>query len=589
MPSYAVPPLPLYFMPSASEADRVEVATLVQKYYSGLLERGEMSWADIHASRSRRAGGMDPATAKTVIDGFNRKLPDSVRKARLLSAGNMTDWPSNLVVFTQMARADGDGGDAVEKLPMPAAPRNGERQLVFGIWGKDAARFDVTNGQYIVGPWGEPGEEDGLDTSYNILLNIAVATLAVDGGGSEYPLRFILPGGGALGPALIRTKYTYNPDDELVAVLLLKFDAAGSSDYDRPPHVDRGFVPLFVFKMPKWSRTTDPLLRLQKNFAMFKLVNYRGDLVDWGDYCKRKKVTYYELRDTMAHLTAHAPNPWTMLRVEETAAASSVHYLVRKTLGDAGLEAARLRREAERGLLPVCVQWDDDISSLRIVQRAERPDVGALPIVPARCEYDGDEADFVRPPLSFYDSMNSTNYSGKNASASTPTADILRLMERGTGTIAQGVVPPFVRLDRRMFGMYGDDARPGVRASETFHHLMTATAYWQRQRFNPLLSLVWLWSGLPRGLPRDRGSERGFIGSMMTTRTDADMVWPRVESRGDQSRWQSIWQPRQRPQSRSDAARWGGAGCASDSRDGGRLLLGLASSVLLVVAALMPR
>jgi hypothetical protein len=602
----AVPPKPLYFMPSAPDADRLEVATLVQKYYRGLLERGEMSWADIHASRSRRAGGMDPETAATVIEGFNLKLPPSVREERWLSVDNMRAWPSNKVVFDQKAKDEGDGGDAAELRPIPSPPPPDDRQLVFGIWGKEVARFDFTD-QYIVGPWGEPTSEDGLDTSYNILLNIAMATLAVGGDSTEYPLRFMLPGGDALGPALNRTQYTYSEKDELVAVLLLKFDATGSKVYDRPPHVDRGFVPLFVFKMPHWSRTQDPLLRLQRTFENFKLLNYRGDLVDWGDYSKRKKVTYYELRDTMAHLTAHAPNPWTMLRVEETVGAVREHYLVRKTLGDAA-EADKLRREAARGLLPVCVQWDER-GSVRIVRRSERPpgigwrsdrqqrssvQSSVQSSVPARCEYDGDKADFVRPPLSFFDRMNGTNYSGNNASASTPTADIRRLIALGTDTIAEGAVPHRIDLDRRMFGLYGDYAKPGVRKSETFDHLTTAAAYWQRQRFNPLLSLVWLWGGLPRV----RGAERRFRGSMMTTREDADMVWPRGDqSRGDQSRWwrntqpeqrpESRLRPQQRPQSRSDAARWGGDG--GESRDGGRLLLGLASSVLLVVAALMPR
>jgi hypothetical protein len=126
----------------------------------------------------------------------------------------------------------------------------------------------------------------------------------------------------------------------------------------------------------------------QKMQEKYRLFNYRGDSVEWGDFSKRKTSNYYEIRETMAHLAARDPSKrWIALTPTVADGAKPVlqHVLVRRYMG--AEEPAFAKRDASNGLVRVCIVWNktDDGTAVVPWPSSESEET---------CNYDGAEADF---------------------------------------------------------------------------------------------------------------------------------------------------------------------------------------------------
>jgi hypothetical protein len=213
-----------------------------------------------------------------VIEWFNAATEK--HDLDIIDPTNMSKWPSHIENLLHEA---GPGAASVSKILMPCPPAGDEPQLVYGLWEKRLARFNLPGETYIVSPWerGRLGDDVGPNAAYNILVNLAATTAAIENSESEFPFRLMLAKGWE--KKLIRTKYAHDPTDQLCAVLLLRFEG-GRSKEGRfgNPHVDAGFFPLFVIKMPTrdWSLEYNPKFNRNKWYEPYKLVNYAGNLVD---------------------------------------------------------------------------------------------------------------------------------------------------------------------------------------------------------------------------------------------------------------------------------------------------------------------
>lgn len=377
----------LFFLPSATPEDKKTIRALVHKSYPGLLEEGSVPWSDLDFNRYRRGGGFTTEFAMKVIEKYNSSV-DSFQ----LKNDNMESWPTNFDNITsalppeQMAVS----GSCEETVPEVPAKMAGDRELVYlpfpkKSWSPEMKRAFVsvaecmakTPGKFIVSPWQHAENDADVPTSrWNLLLNQSMANLAVNVDPNKFQLRIILPKD--ISGVLHKASMDPESKADLRAVLLLRFhdDDGNQLDEERqaPGNSKDGFVPLFVFVYPEGE--TRKGATLQKRHEKFRLYNYRGDEVEWGDFSKRKTITYYELRDVMTHLASdNIHELWYMYRIYHNSAFLD-HYVVGKVVVGPGC----------RDLNPVCIVWDDDNDTIKI------EDKGAS----SKCAYEGSHQDFKR-------------------------------------------------------------------------------------------------------------------------------------------------------------------------------------------------
>lgn len=347
----------LYF---TDNSHKETVRTLVRKNYPGLLENGFVTWEQLDSRRYRRAGGFSLEFAKKVVQLYNEKV-DKFK----LTTENMNEWQTDIDFSTRKI------GNEVEKedYQIPSHELDGERQLLYASFPKDtsdpkvkqefvdmACAMKRTN-KYIVSPWRHP-ENDPRDpmTRWNLLLNQSMANIAVNSNPETFNLRIVVPEN--FEETLTRASIYEGMTSTLVAVLLLRYHDVdgyiGSMPKDRlPPNVKpTGFIPLFIYH----GRDN------------YRIYNYRGDQVEWGDFSKRKTYFYYELRDIMAHLS-NENERWYMYQLPTDGVLR--HYIIGKK---------KLEDETNRK----CITWTRDSKSITISDFDNS------------CSYDGDSGDFKR-------------------------------------------------------------------------------------------------------------------------------------------------------------------------------------------------
>uniref|UniRef100_A0A061SA54 Uncharacterized protein n=1 Tax=Tetraselmis sp. GSL018 TaxID=582737 RepID=A0A061SA54_9CHLO len=509
----------LFFTPSVDETDKSKVRKLVAKNYPGLLETGAVSWKQLHANRARRTGGFSPGLAKKIIAEFNKYTENY----KLLS-DNMARWPSNVSKIRKNVEISGELPPGDTEFPIPV--EDGEQQLIYMTYPRDEDQlrevmsYAFDEKKHKVGPWTNPESKKAPTPSgkYNILLNQAAATIALDSD-NEYPLRFILP------PDLSTLNRSGLPQaqnriDKLVSVIIVQYsndnkDVGRQLRIGEDTPVKNSFVPLFVFKI-KEDKTIAGTETMQKRSEPYILFNYRADMVDWGDYSKRKAVTYYELRDVMAKLVRPGRpgmlefTPWVMLRTPPSMPGAKMqHFLVRRRKRNEQEERDKLRQETARGMRPVCIVWGPNDKGIQIVDR-EGEDY---------CEYEGDENDLRRldakimtmrddlqmelkgldrdKDLGVSDWTREIGENFKSSVALTFTEfDDSRIRDVDTPTLTRRL--PFSAFEavsdieiRRSFGIYGEDF-PERGLTCDFGHLRSAVAEWRKHPsdLNPLPFLV---------------------------------------------------------------------------------------------------
>lgn len=588
----------LHFVPDCPEADRDNIARLVHWYYPGLLERGVMPWSVLHRNRTRRCGGMPAKTAESIFGMFNAARPAESR----LDAEKVSGWPMTLGVAQRLARSEtGPSAPAPPKVPLPLPPRPpGSKQMVYGFFGKPMLEYDYDEARFIVSPWNHNFDLDehaalSPNGAYSVPVGIAATSIVMRHSECEYPLRIVLEAGWEKN--VDRQKFFARPATQLRAVILLRFEVDPAADdvFGAPPHVRRGFIPLFVFGSD--AAQPNPRFGMNHLYGAYRLHNYAGNAVDWGDFSKRKRTTYYELRDIMAHLATEGTDDrprWTMLELDPSAGSlpGMRHYFLRNTLPDPVAEAGRLREEQEgaRGghaLRPVCIAWDEELHSLRIVPRTP-----AEVEAGTRCTYDGDARDFQLPGLDALDRRLGTRFGdpSNTQTVAEATAGVLAGDFVGRVGVVNLDAPP-TEYDRGMFGMYGEVTEDGVRPFTGFPHLETAVRFWagvgQEDHYmgkpNPMdvLCAVYAVEGPIDGGRRPMAVRPDSFGSLDRRRGRGEgeasgPPGPPMEGR---------WPPLRPDQMKPGCTRWGGG---DGSRRPARGVLGAVCCLAIAVCALLP-
>ena len=337
------------FTKCATDHDREKIKELVNFNYPGLMTHGRMDWDAIRQVRHKIAGGVSLDESVEILKKFNQHAQHQY------DTDNPSWWPSN----TELIRKWNTTSTGVIAEPT----ENTGRQAVFGPWDMMKEQFDIEPWKFFVLDMRRESEHP--NAMYNVLLNIAMSTVLV-GKNREctYPLRFLLPKGWE--DKLTTKKYDMSPKSILCAVVLVHYYASPeylqSEGYGVPDRNPESFVPLFVYKEGKDPPMDD--MHISKLYSVYSLVDIRGKRVDWGSHTDRMRITYYELRNVMAHLFAgtkveRRTGCWTMLRIDKTCEGDSKteQYLVRKRHEDEEDEREAVAKEATQGLTAVFIDW----------------------------------------------------------------------------------------------------------------------------------------------------------------------------------------------------------------------------------------
>jgi hypothetical protein len=402
---------------TTSAEQKTEIRTHIRHFYPGLLEKGVIPWETLDRRRHRRFGGVP----QEIVDQIQNSYNGVVNPDHRLTADNFGDWPSKpSMVFSCLKQQNDAGAEASLENRVDIAvenqnarwdiPGTGGRQLVYTSFPKPSwnprllrayedVRANIVRDRHIVDPWHNPSNDPFEPLSrWNPVLNQSAGTIAMQADPKlhPYPLRLIMP----RDPRLLKAVTTRTGVQEtrlfdVCAVLFLRYD--GGHYHEKPSRKatqDKSFVPLFIV----YPRQGDGSASInmdcsacggfQKMQEKYRLFNYRGDSVEWGDFSKRKTSNYYEIRETMAHLAAKDPGRrWIALTPMVAAGTEPVlqHVLVRRYMGEEETDFAA--RDAINGLVRVCIVWNDTDDGAAVV-----PWPSSDSDVP--CNYDGADADF---------------------------------------------------------------------------------------------------------------------------------------------------------------------------------------------------
>jgi hypothetical protein len=486
----------LAFAPCATADDRRELVAMVRRYYPGLLEAGEMSWTTLQMARKWNTGAIGLDVSKYIIDKYNQ-----VEGNDKLSS-NVNRWPSHTEALQEYDTSDPDP----ETIAEPREERG--RQVLIAPW--DVGSVDGVNEQeHIV--FMIDGDSSNINGTYNLVLNMAMITYAVETNTEcRYPLRVLLREGWE--QSVITKDFEPGIKSVLCATLLVRYNISDEEralgKYGVPPPADAeySYIVLFVYKQGIESQDED--IARSKFYSPFTLVNASGKRVEWGEYNDRKRITYYELRNIMAHLGPHsqylniadrlgahmepeftqayrrtnkvlnerrADERWTMLSINSTADRKVRQYLIRKRMADDTEEANEVRADMARGLTPVCIDWIYESPGFKDKKKKGR--FQGLRFTKSgdkkhnkQCKYEGIADDFDRQDFSLMDHQNGTEFQPQEGGAD----------ETMTGTVVSVenlVEPP---LDPRLLGK---DANRSYKIQSTWNKILSS------EQLNPLVLL----------------------------------------------------------------------------------------------------
>ena len=384
----------LFWTAEADREDRLAISTLVKRYYPGLVDTGSISWEALREGRTRRFGGMSAAVARKVLDRYNSE-----------ATGASTDYPVKLYPYEDIdkwkcheyingLKIPGDP----KLVPLYHEPRAGEKQMLLAMRNReiraeeygpmpDIAYIDLD--RYIAQSLSIASHENP-NVAYNVVFNMALMCAIMEGSKAEYPLRVVLPTH-TWQEDLVSSPFEATEACRLCAVLMMHYRVDPAYRQANPrlwlPPDERGAVPLFVYRTFKrinaarsykepgerqTTHTTKTLLAIN-----YQLVNYRGRRVEWAEYTDRKRITYFELRNVMAHLAPRTSvdlqrtdsEVWTMLKVAVDDDQGYTQLLVRRRKPSEEEEQRALYKESKMNppLTRVCLDWDEDKRSIRLV------------------------------------------------------------------------------------------------------------------------------------------------------------------------------------------------------------------------------
>ena len=563
------------FTKCATDHDREKIKELVNFNYPGLMTHGRMDWDAIRQVRHKIAGGVSLDESVEILKKFNQHAQHQY------DTDNPSWWPSN----TELIRKWNTTSTGVIAEPT----ENTGRQAVFGPWDMMKEQFDIEPWKFFVLDMRRESEHP--NAMYNVLLNIAMSTVLV-GKNREctYPLRFLLPKGWE--DKLTTKKYDMSPKSILCAVVLVHYYASPeylqSEGYGVPDRNPESFVPLFVYKEGKDPPMDD--MHISKLYSVYSLVDIRGKRVDWGSHTDRMRITYYELRNVMAHLFAgtkveRRTGCWTMLRIDKTCEGDSKteQYLVRKRHEDEEDEREAVAKEATQGLTAVFIDWRSGHSfhwsgKVRGSGIIIKPRAGTKTNRPNEdCVYEGAPEDMDRfgnhDERTQLDRMHGTAYFS-NPSGAEPmqTESDSRLIDEGLDGVdgsSTFELPPDPAVMDSMMGKFSrrGDERSEVKYASILESWKTLSTE-QMHPLNLLKAVVM--------------SHYRYLVTRATIRSKArDLLLVQSKARskaGLQNKRNNINQ--NEAVGRSDVPRWRGGG------DGGRVMTGIACCLVIVFSAL---
>jgi hypothetical protein len=402
----------LFWVAGTSDKVKSEIRSHIKYYYPGLLENGVFPWETLDRRRHRRFGGVPQDIVNYIQEEYNNAVNDEHK----LNAENFANWPRKLsMVFsclrspvpvhtvgnvpavdgnleTQWARWDipGAGGHQLVYTSFPKASWDGRLLQAF-----ESVRRNLDEGKHIVNPWNNPSNQNNVPRSrWNPVLNHSVGNIAMQANSQKhpYPLRLIVPRDPELLKSItVRSGIHETRMFDVCAVLLLRYIGGHNTETpSRRATRDESFVPLFIV-LPRSGQSTlspEASTGFQKSHEKYRLFNYRGDSVEWGDFSKRKTQNYYEIRETMAHLATPDPKQrWVALTpVFEKEMPESVlqHLLIRRYTGNEAAESVKLAEEQRNCLERVCIVWNETNDGLKVSPWTES----------TPCRYEGSGADF---------------------------------------------------------------------------------------------------------------------------------------------------------------------------------------------------
>ena len=149
--------------------------------------------------------------------------------------------------------------------------------------------------KYVVMPFEEEYLYSTM-TSWNVLVNMAMVVCALKKLNSRFPLRFFLLKDWSKSLDID----PYNKDIfKYKGFIILKFDTLKhlKEDYKSFKNPLCNTIILHVFEDSRETYTYSDVF-----WTKYSLFNVNGNRVDWGDFSSRKRITYYEIRQTMTYL-----------------------------------------------------------------------------------------------------------------------------------------------------------------------------------------------------------------------------------------------------------------------------------------------
>lgn len=266
---------------------------------------------DLDADRgngSGRAASADAAGTKNTA-AYTRSVCQQLRvSATLSSCGTPWSWVSGSE--DARARLEEDERSASDAKPMLlgdlATLRQADRPDRYMVRPFPTADYDEGENSYRSSFVVQPA------TSYNYLLNMALITCQMNHAGLAFPLHV----------RLRRDWQAFYGQDEVFPSANAHYAGAVLVWFD-----DTMELPESVNKFHPTAQPCIPLLvyktrheRVLRNkgyqfFSPFSLASLDGKRVEWGNHSAKKRITFYELRQIMAHLHAAEPEDrWYMYR-----------------------------------------------------------------------------------------------------------------------------------------------------------------------------------------------------------------------------------------------------------------------------------
>jgi hypothetical protein len=382
----------LFFMHGVNEEEKNAIRYLVQINYPGLLDNGYVEWETLHNNRHRRAGGFATNIAEEIVKQYNNIHESKKNEKRCIRIDNMGEWNTNPGSIIQHIKNDVEikktdihcyipevqelfGDHQLVYTPYPKTDWELKYKQEYFSFSKNIEECNVNNNsnpKYIVAPWRHNDNDPNEPMSkWNLLLNQSIATIAVNSKPDTINMRIVLPDNYV--DILASTPFNNANHQKMRAVLLLKYVNNNECE-DRLP--ESGFIPLFVFHWGEFANTNAPISN--RKTESHTLWNYRALMVDWGDWSKRMTITFYELRDVMAHLASKDENEkWYMYKYNNNnnqnnePSSSLIHLFVSKNK----LEHANLEQQ--------CFDWTEGKKGIKLTNEQH-------------CKYEGDDDDFKR-------------------------------------------------------------------------------------------------------------------------------------------------------------------------------------------------